>query len=384
MKILLYTREFPPIAGGAGIYTSNLAKSLNELGHDIMVLAPAYSNVDNDWDTKQPYSIIRMSLLKHAKLGGSLLGSLYLIKNCITLRPETICVTDAGSQRSAAFAILLFSLSYSITVHGSEINLHFKKEGKFIHRLISPILRHFYRKAETIICVSQATKELLLRTFPDLHKQTAVVLHGIDLNRFKAVTSQEVERLRRTLNLKGPVLLTVARLIPEKGHDIVLKTLKKIVREIPDIKYLIVGIGSDRERLEALVKKLSLERNVLFMGKVPSNILGTYYALCDIFIMISRPSERGAEAFGLVYAEAGAYNKPIIAGRIGGVPEAVEDGYNGILVDPLNEREVEMAIRRLLTDSDLAQRMGANGRKRVENEFNAKVMAKRTLEALTK
>lgn len=383
MKILLYTHEFPPFAGGAGIYTSNLAKGLSELGHNVTVLAPAYKKSSANWDVKQLYLVIRIHLPQRNEFR-FLRGCLYLIKNWIHLKPDIALITDVGAQISATLATIFFLPRYSITIHGSEIDLHFKKESrKLKRRLITPLIRRFFQKAENIICVSQATKEMLLLAMPDLQKQTTVVLHGIDLNRFKVVRREEIKGLRRMLNLRGAVLLTIARLIPGKGHDIVIKTLKKIVRDIPDIKYLIVGTGPDRERLEALVKKLSLERYVLFIGKVPDNNLGTYYALCDIFIMISRPSER-VEGFGLVYAEAGAYNKPVIAGRTGGVPEAVEDGYNGILVESLDESAIETAIRRLLTDSDLARRMGANGRKRVENEFNAKVMAERSLKVLLK
>jgi len=146
---------------------------------------------------------------------------------------------------------------------------------------------------------------------------------------------------------------------------------------------VIVGTGLDRERIEALIKELSLEKNVLFMGKIPDSELGIYYALCDIFIMISRSGSRRVEGFGLVYAEAGVYGKPVIAGRTGGVPEAVKDGHNGILVNPFSVDEVEMAIRKLLSDPDLARKMGANGRKRVEHEFNAKIMAGKTLKILT-
>jgi len=381
MKILLYTHEFPLFAGGAGIYTANLAVGLSELGHDVIVLAPAYEESSVDWDKKQSYRIIRMRLPQQGKFR-LLFGSLYLVMNLICLRPDIICVTDANAQKSTALVNLFLPLHYSITVHGSEVNWFFKRMGTLGNKLLSFLMRRFYSKAKSIICVSRATQEALLQALPDLHKRITVVHSGIDLNKFQVVSSEKIESLRRKLGLNGPVLLTVARLIPEKGHDIVLKTLSKIAGEIPNIKYLIVGTGLDRERLEALTEELSLKGSVLFLGKVPDRDLGTYYALCDIFIMISRSVNHRVEGFGLVYAEAGAYKKPVIAGRSGGVPEAVEDGYNGILVDPFDEDEVKMAIRKLLSDSDLARKMGNNGWERVEHEFNAKIMAERTLEWL--
>jgi phosphatidylinositol alpha-1,6-mannosyltransferase len=382
MRILLYTHEFPPFAGGAGIYTANLAVGLGKFGHDVTVLSPVYEESSVDWDKKQAYRVIRMRLPRQSKLR-LLLGFLYLAMNWIHLRPDIICVTEANAQISAALVSLFLPLRYSITVHGSEIIWHFKKGQRIKDKLLSFLMRYFFSKAKSIICGSRLTQEALLQALPDLHKRITVVHYGIDLGRFKVVSSEEVEKHRRALDLRRPILLTVARLIPEKGHDIVLKALSKIVGEVPDIKYLIVGTGPDRERLEAITKELSLEKNVRFIGKVPDRDLGTYYASCDVFIMISRSGSRRVEGFGLVYAEAGAYNKPVIAGRSGGVPEAVKDGYNGILVNPLNESEVEIAIRRFLSDPDLAQGMGSNGRKHVECEFNAKVMAKKTLEAFS-
>jgi phosphatidylinositol alpha-1,6-mannosyltransferase len=382
VNILLYTLEFPPFAGGAGIYTANLAAGLSELGYDVAVLAPVYNEDYAAMDIKQSYHIIRMGLPHQAKLR-LLLSSLYLVMNWIRLRPDIICVTEANAQISAALVRLFLPLHYSTTIHGSEIDWYFQRGRKLRNKLLSFIMRCFFSKAKSIICGSRSAQGALLYVMPDLYKQATVVHYGIDLNRFNAVSREKVERLRRTFDLRGPVLLTVARLITEKGHDMVLRAIARIVPEIPDIKYIVVGTGPDRERLEALVKELVLEKNVQFTGKVPDNDIGTYYALCDAFIMVSRPGNR-VEGFGLVYAEAGAYNKPVIAGRTGGVPEAVTDGYNGILVEPFNVNEVEIAIRKLLSNPYLAREMGGNGRRRVEDEFNAKVMAEKTIILLNK
>lgn len=365
--------------GGAGVYTASLAKGLYTLGHDVIVLAPAYDEDGTDWDTEQPYTVIRMSLP-----GGKLkvlAGSVNLLKAWMHLRPQIVFVTDWCSHLAASMALFVFPLRalYFITVHGSEIDGHFKIEGKhWTWNFFLPVIRRLFTQARAIVCVSRPTQQALLQVLPSLGERAVVVHNGIDLDKFPPISEEQIAKLRYVLDTNGPVFLTVARLIPEKGIDTVLKALSRIVPDISDLKYVIVGTGSDQSRLNTLVKNLSLENNIVFAGKVSDEELPIYYALCDIFVMISRPGSR-VEGFGLVYAEAGAYNKPVIAGRTGGVPEVVQNGYNGILVDPFSIDELEKAMRTLLSYPELSRRMGCNGRKLIEEEFNSTKMAESTL-----
>ncbi len=374
MKILLFTLEFPPFAGGAGVYTAGLAKGLYALGHEVIVLAPAYDDNYTEWDAEQPYNVIRMSLPR-GKLK-ILAGSVNLVKTWMHLRTHTVFLTDSTAHLAASIALLFFPLPlYFITVHGSEIDWYLKIEGnRLILKLFAPIIRRLYNRAQAFFCVSRKTQQDLLRVLPSLRDRAFVVHNGIDLDKFKPISEEQATKLRYELGATGPVFLTVARLIPEKGIDTVLKTLSRIVPDISNLKYIVVGTGTDRDRLNAHVQNLSLENNVIFAGKVSYEEIASYYALCDIFVMVSR-----RESFGLVYAEAGACNKPVIAGRTGGVPEVVQDGYNGILVDPYSVDELEKAMRTLLSYPELSLRMGSNGRKLIEEEFNILNMAESTL-----
>jgi len=382
MRILLYTHEFPPFAGGAGVYTAGLAKGLSELGHEVTVVAPAYEEAIAQWDAQQPYTVDRM-LLPGGRLT-VLAGSIGLIRAWLHLRPDMTFVTDVGAQLAASLASLVFPFHapYCITVHGSEIEWHFGiGRRKRPQALLMPVVRRFFARSLAIVCVSRATQEALLYKLPALGERVAVVHNGIDLDAFPPVTEEEVGRQRNKIDAPGPVLLTVARLIPEKGIDNVLKALSRIAPDMPDLRYVVVGAGPDLGRLKAQVTDSSLEGNVVFAGKVSQRELSAYYALCDIFIMPSRPSDR-FEGFGLVYAEAGAYGKPVIAGRTGGVPEVVQDGHNGILVDPMDVDGLERAIRSLLSNPGLARSMGCNGRRQVVERFNILRMAESTLQVV--
>lgn len=110
---------------------------------------------------------------------------------------------------------------------------------------------------------------------------------------------------------------------------------------------------------------------MLFAGRVPDEDLPDLYALCEVFVMVSREriEENDVEGFGIVLLEASACGKPVVGGRSGGVPDALADGVSGFLVDPLSQEEITEALARLLTDRDLAQRLGEHGRSRVVHEF---------------
>ena len=105
--------------------------------------------------------------------------------------------------------------------------------------------------------------------------------------------------------------------------------------------------------------------------------LSKYYRACDVFIMPSReiPERGDAEGFGIVYLEANACGKPVIGGRSGGVPSAILDGVTGLLVNPLSTEEISGSLRKLLLNNELAKKLGANGRMRVEEELNWDIIA---------
>jgi phosphatidylinositol alpha-1,6-mannosyltransferase len=133
----------------------------------------------------------------------------------------------------------------------------------------------------------------------------------------------------------------------------------------PVLRYVIVGDGDERARLEALVGHHGLRDRVTFVGEVPGGDLPGYYAACDIFLLPNRIDDGDVEGFGIVFLEAAAAGKPTVGGRSGGVPEAVEDGTTGLLVSGTDVQELSAAIRRLATSATARDRMGRAGRARV-------------------
>jgi len=190
---------------------------------------------------------------------------------------------------------------------------------------------------------------------------------GVD--RPEPVTPVAVEGLRRRYGLgNGPVLLTVARLAPVKGHDTVLAALPGLIRRHPGLHYVVVGDGSERRRLERRAREHGVEQRVRFAGAVPDAERAAHFALATLFAMPSRHLDRydGLEGFGLVFLEAASHGLASIGGASGGVGEAIRHGETGLLVPPDDPAAFAEAADRLLGDEAARLRLGETGRRWAE------------------
>lgn len=160
------------------------------------------------------------------------------------------------------------------------------------------------------------------------------------------------------------VLLTVGRLVsgePGKGVDAVIRVLPDVLKDVPNLLYVVIGGGDLKPHLEELAQEGPAHDHVLFIGKLKLEQLRQYYSRSDIYVMPSRQ-----EGFGVVFLEAMALGKPVIAGDCGGAPEIVHDGLTGFLVNPDDPDELAERLIRLLRDEGLRKRMGDAGRQHVE------------------
>jgi phosphatidylinositol alpha-1,6-mannosyltransferase len=169
----------------------------------------------------------------------------------------------------------------------------------------------------------------------------------------------------------APLLLTVARLIPHKGQDVVLRALAALKVEFPTLRYAMIGTGPDELRLRKLAEDLKVSDRVIFAGSVSDDEVAEAYATSTVYLGLSR-LDRGidAEGFGISFLEASASGVPIIAGDSGGVRSAVRDGENGIIVQPQDVNAVAGALRMYLSDADRRASTGKIGRSLVETYYN--------------
>ena len=166
----------------------------------------------------------------------------------------------------------------------------------------------------------------------------------------------------------GTTLLSVGRLVPRKGIDTVIRALSLLDATV---EYRVVGHGPDEARLRRLAVDEGVGQRVHFLGRLDDAALADEYRRCAAFVQPSRRTDDGQlEGYGLVYFEAAAWGRPVIAGRSGGEVDAVVDGRTGLIVDGLSVDTVADAIRSLLADPDRLQTLGAAGRRRVETSHN--------------
>ena len=164
-----------------------------------------------------------------------------------------------------------------------------------------------------------------------------------------------------------------------KGHDVMIRALPQILKNIPDVCYLIVGSGPAKPMLEELTFSMGVQGNVIFLENVGDAELPSIYGVCDVFVMLSRANIEACdvEGFGIVYIEANACGKPVIAGKSGGIADAVVDGETGLLVPPDSPETLAESICRVLTHKEYAERLGQQGRERAIREFSWDAIADR-------
>jgi len=228
------------------------------------------------------------------------------------------------------------------------------------------------RLAHSVIAVSRQTKQVMVEEERAPAEKVVVIHNGIDLSRVATPSEEEVIQLRRELKLEETVavIAVVARLHPEKGQEYLFRALPRMLAATGGkLRLLVAGAGPFRGAYEREVSALGVGGAVRFLGFRTD--VARILAASDVVVL---PSV--AEAFGLVLAEAMAMRTAVVATRVGGIPELVEDGVTGILVPPASPEALAEAILSLLRDPARRMRLGEAGRSRVVEGFRFETMMK--------
>lgn len=205
------------------------------------------------------------------------------------------------------------------------------------------------RRFDRVVAISQSGYELLVRDYGYPTEKVLLIQPG-----------WEGTPLPRSPAPRPPTIVCVAKLRPEKGHELLVGALEIVRRQVPDARLVLVGDGEQRDRLAAQVVELGLTGSVEFAGAVPE--VWPYLAEADVFALASK-----SEAFGIAIAEAMAAGLPVVAPAVGGIPELVRPGVSGELFPPGDDRALAGHLVRLLTTPELRDRMGQAGREASEN-----------------
>lgn len=379
MSCLLVANFFTPIRGGSAVVYQALC-DFSPPG-TMVVLAPwrlfADGSEISGWrehDAAAKYPIYRMELLRPLEAGAprSFLHSVWrwltidlplLLQVFFEVREivkqhdvKVVCIGElVTSSWIGLMAQRIWGCKMISYIHGEEITTEMD------YRFYGRQRRRYLRKADAVVAVSHFTEKALVRLMGVDPKKIYLFHNGVDVERFQP-GPKRADLLERHGLVGKRIILTVGRIVPRKGFDAVIRAMPKILEQVPDAHYVIVGGGHYRPMLEALVAEYGMGEHVTFAGMVADEDLADYYRLCDLFVMANREMPDGdTEGFGLVFLEANACGKPVVGGIAGGAVEAVRHGENGLLVDSWSVAEITETITKLLTDAPLYDHIAKRG-----------------------
>lgn len=367
-KILLLTLEYPPRIGGIAAYTCQQARHWPDKSDQIIVYAPKMAG-DVDFDQHNPWLVLRRQpyfwLIWPRWLR-------MLVQVWQIIRREKVDIVHVHHVLPAGYVVYLLNklkkIPYILFFHGLDFGYALKTKSKI--RKLAKI----GQSAEKIVVNSNFVKNRVIEKFPHWTDKIQIVYPCPSLED-TVIDGNKLKKLRQKYNSNSrPLIFTCARLVARKGQDMVIKSLLEVIERVPNVLYLICGRGNYKIELEKLVKQYNLAKNVEFIDFISKEDLPYLYSLADVFVMPARElADMDVEGFGIVFLEANLYGRPVVAGRSGGMPEAVEDGRTGILVNPLSIEEISRAIISLLTDNELADKLGRQGQDRVMSRFSWEV-----------
>ncbi len=354
-RTLIVTNDFPPRVGGVQQYVWNVAANLAP--DRVAVLAPNWPGW-REHDDALPFPVHRFptTFLWPSR---DLATKVRMVAR--EHRSEVVLFGHGLPLALLGPALAEDGIPYVVATHGTEYWLAL---APGFHAL----LRTATSRARRVLAVSRFTGRVIRTAVPG-DVPVSLLPPGVDTEWFRpdAPGAEEV-RARHGLS-ERPLVVCVSRLVPRKGQDVLIRALPAIRRREPDAAMLIVGDGPDAARLRALAADHG--PGVTFAGQVPDADLPAYHAAADVFAMPCRSRLGGleVEGFGIVFLEAAAAGRPVVAGDSGGAAEAVADGETGLVVDGRNPGTVAEAVAGLLATPARAEAMGKAGRARVERLF---------------
>lgn len=268
----------------------------------------------------------------------------------VRFAPDVVHVHEPFSPSTSMLAVLASKAPVVATFHACA-------DSFFLYRAMAPLLRVVERRCDRMLAVSEAAATLVMR---DLGIAADVVPNGVDTRVFRDAEPAALP--------EGPKLLFVGRLERRKGLSVLGQAFTSLVSRIPRIQLLVVGSGPERSAIDRLPDRV--RERITMLGALSDDQLPRYYAAVDAFV----GPATGQESFGIVLLEAMAAGLPIVASDLPGYRAVVRDGVEGILVPVGDAERLAEALEHVLTNTEAAARLGANGRVRAE-EFSWQTIA---------
>lgn len=346
-KVLFICSLYQPHVGGIETMLTELGKFYLSMGIKVTVLTKKWPNDLPDYENYEGIEIFRII---SAKDDNDFLNiTQWLRDNHLKLKSDIVHAIGMRKPLPLIGFLLsrLWKVPFIATIAGSEIPNEGDLETKKIWNEGKGIIEPVMNRADFVTCVSKYLQNSLLKVVPSL-KNVITMYAGIDV--------KKIEKIKPFYS-DYKYILSLRRLIPSKGVDILIKAFDKVFVEIPDLKLMIAGDGSEKDKLNKLVFDLGLQEKVIFCGTVSLEQATALLksALCTVVPSLS-------EGGGLVNIEAQAAGCPVVASRVGGIPEYVQDDVSGLLFESGNCDELKDKILDIVNNPNLRAMLIDNGK----------------------
>ena len=359
MKILVLFTDVFDLVGGMGVFNRTFVKAIGEITSNKNFKVEVLSLVDKG-NSSLVNKYITSSNVLYSGFGGNRL--FFIIRALVSSLKADKVIFGHINFSFLGFLMNLFKRKQEryLVVHGVEAWCKFS--------LLKKIGLNYI---QNILSVSKYTRDEMIKHNKIKDSKFHIFLNTLDPLYIETVQKNNLNSLSLP---SGKMILCVSRLEKDsyKNVDLLIKAMPEVLKNIQDAFCVIVGTGSGRKRLEDLSKSLNLEKKVFFTGKADLKSLPLYLKKNDVFVLPST-----GEGFGIVFLEAMYFEKPCIGARSGGVPEVIEDGRTGYLVEPNDINDLSSKIIKLLSDKELSQQMGKEGKVRLEEKFSFEAFKER-------
>lgn len=372
MRILMVSDDYLPNPGGIAAHVYELSSALATLGHEVDLV------VGHDVRHSGPllplpdgarvlsHRAFAWNTLGYAKMA---LSTSALLRRAQAERAYDVCHWHNLVWETWGVALGAHALPRVFTNHSSG----YLRRARSKLRLHSQ-LRAILHVADRVLAPS---RELMERSIDAGYPRERVryIPNGVDVRVFTPGEPDPQLMARYGLSAGDRVVVVPRRLDPKNGVDVLLRALPELLRAVPRLKVLLVGDGDERDRLGQIARELGVLTRVVFAGKQPRSEMVRHLRLGHVAALPSR-----AEAVSLAGLEAMAVGLPVVGSRVGGIPEFVRDGENGLLVPVEDAAALAQALARVLLAEPERERMGVRARESVEANFSWRATAEQTLE----
>jgi glycosyltransferase involved in cell wall biosynthesis len=384
-KVCFISPEYWPLTGGTGAYVYYLSNELLKNGYQIYVVTGSNQTQDIQVNPQLGVSFLRipkMPIVKSFMLAANSNRKLNSVRDT-----AHIDITHPQLPLTPNFAVPpTFGKTIVCTVHSTWKGEAEAIRGRPYSRLnanekflvsFNWFLRFFEEgmlaRARKIIAVSHFTKWELIKYYKIPEGKIRVIHNGVDISKFKPATDKRKVKSELGFNPDDIAIVSVGRLYARKGLFTLIESMPAVVKRFPNAKFIISGKGQSDEMHKLLVyaEKLSVKDNIIFTGYYPDKKLPKLYQAADIFAFSTF-----YEHHPFAVLEALATGLPVVTTTVGGIPETIESGKNGFLVEPFNPKTFGEKILYLLEHPAFAKDMGAQARKTIMENYDWRIVVK--------